>query len=179
MILSVLWLTSGVAWGQSNPPPPSETQPPRRLDPLPDRGQLRAGEMDTGNIVTPPRTPPSGLASEVQAIDLMAALRLANVQNPELNLARTRILEAVAQRQLAAAYFLPSINPGMSYDSHTGVLQQSNGNILSVNRSSVFVGGGSNAVAAGTVSIPGVYYYGNVGVGIYAYLASRAGRAGA
>src|SRR6185312_15094358 len=88
-------------------------------------------------------------------------------------IARTRILEAAAQRQLAAAYFLPSINPGMNYDSHTGVLQQSNGNILSVNRSSVFVGAGSNAVAAGTVSIPGVYYFGNPGVGIYAYLASR------
>jgi outer membrane protein TolC len=103
----------------------------------------------------------------------MTALRLANVQNPELNIARTRILEAAAQRQLAAAYFLPSINPGVSYDSHSGVLQQSNGNILSVNRSSVFVGAGSNAVAAGTVSIPGVYYFGNPAVGIYAYLASR------
>ena len=43
-------------------------------------------------------------------------------------------------RQLAAAYFLPSINPGLNYDSHTGVLQQSNGNILSVDRSAVYVG---------------------------------------
>jgi outer membrane protein TolC len=103
----------------------------------------------------------------------MTALRLANVQNPELNVARSRILEAAAQRQLAAAYFLPSINPGMSYDSHTGVLQQSNGNILSLNRSSVFVGGGSNAVGSGTVTIPGVYYAGNIGVGVYTYLASK------
>ncbi len=58
-------------------------------------------------------------------------------------------------RQLAAAYFLPSINPGMNYDSHTGNLQQSDGNILSVNRSAVYVGAGANAVAAGTVNNPG------------------------
>ncbi len=173
MILWVAWLTSGVVWAQSNPPRPPQGQPPRMLDALPERGQLRSSGMDANGIVTPPRTPPSSLASEVRPIDLMTTLRLANVENPELNVARRRILEAAALRQLAAAYFLPSINPGVSYDSHTGVLQQSNGNILSVNRSSVYVGAGSNAVAAGTVSIPGVYYYGNVGVGIYAYLASR------
>jgi outer membrane protein TolC len=76
-------------------------------------------------------------------------------------------------RQLAAAYFLPSINPGLNYDSHTGNLQQSDGNILSLNRSAVYVGAGANAVGSGTVTIPGVYYAGNPGVGVYAYLASR------
>ena len=78
------------------------------------------------------------------------------MQNPELNVARQRVLEAVALRQLAAARFLPSINPGMNYDTHSGNLQQSNGNILSVKRSAVYVGAGSYAVAAGTVNIPGV-----------------------
>jgi outer membrane protein TolC len=120
-----------------------------------------------------PVTPPTILAKEVQPIDLTTALRLAGVQNPELNLARTRILEAAAERQLAAAYFLPSLNPGTNYDTHTGVLQQSNGNILSVNRSAVYVGAGSNAVAAGTVNIPGVFLAENIGLGIYNYLASR------
>ncbi len=76
-------------------------------------------------------------------------------------------------RQLAAAYFLPSINPGLNYDSHTGTLQQSSGNILSVNRSAFYVGAGANAVAAGTVNIPGVYYNINVGAGFFAFLASR------
>jgi outer membrane protein TolC len=125
------------------------------------------------SIVSPPPTPPSILAAEIQPIDLTTALRLANVQNPELNIARRRILEAAALRQLAAAYFLPSLNAGTNYDAHSGVLQQSNGNILSVNRSAVYVGSGTNAVAAGTVNIPGVYYFGNIGAGIYAYLATR------
>ena len=92
------------------------------------------------------------------------------MQNPDLNIARTRILEAAAFRQLAAAYFLPSINPGMNYDSHAGNLQQSDGNILSVNRSAVYVGAGANAVAAGTVNIPGVFLAENIGQGIFAYL---------
>jgi outer membrane protein TolC len=113
------------------------------------------------------------LHPEVQPIDLDTALRLAGVQNPELNVARRRVLEAVALRQLAAARFLPSINPGMNYDTHTGNLQQSNGNILGVQRSALYVGGGSGAVAAGTVAVPGVFLGGNVAVGIFRYLASR------
>ena len=121
----------------------------------------------------PPTSPASILKLEVQPIDLTTALNLAGVQNPDLNVARTRILEAAALRQLAAAYFLPSINPGMNYDSHTGNLQQSSGNILSVNRSALYIGAGANAVAAGTVNIPGVFLNENVGFGIFAYLAAR------
>jgi outer membrane protein TolC len=108
-----------------------------------------------------------------QPIDLNTALRLAGVQNPELLVARQRVVEAAALRQLAAAQFLPTINGGMNYDTHTGVLQQSNGNMLSVNRSAVYVGAGANAVAAGTVNIPGIVLAGNAGAGIYAYLATR------
>src|SRR5208282_5752751 len=67
----------------------------------------------------------------------------------------------------------PSINPGMNYDTHSGNLQQSNGNILSLNRSAVYVGAGANAVAAGTVNIPGVFLGGNTAVVIFNYLESR------
>src|SRR5262249_39799214 len=86
-----------------------------------------------------------------------------------------RVVEAVALRQLAAAQFLPTLNTGTNYDSHTGVLQQSNGNILSVNRSAVYVGAGANAVAAGTVNIPGVFLTGNVAEGVYGNLVARQG----
>ena len=144
-----------------------------------DRSNLEA--LPAGNddkspssaVAPPPATPPSILAIEAQPIDLTTALQLANVQNPEFNVARTRILEAAAMRQLAAAYFLPSINPGLNYDSHTGNLQQSSGNILSVNRSAFYVGAGANAVAAGTPTIPGVYFNVNVGAGFFQYLASK------
>ena len=118
-------------------------------------------------------SPPSILGGEVRPIDLTSAFRLAGVENPELNVARQRVLEAAAMRMFAAAQLLPTINYGTNFDSHTGVLQQSNGNILSVNRSAVYVGAGTNAVAAGTVNIPGVFLGGNIGQGIFAYLTSR------
>jgi outer membrane protein TolC len=169
IVLSILWFGASDGSAQTNQPPPSRSSPgaARAPDALP--GADRRPRDARTEIVAPPPI----LAAEVRPIDLATVLRLANVQNPELNAARQRILEAAALRQLAAAYFLPSINPGMNFDSHSGVLQQSNGNILSLNRSAVFVGAGSNAVAAGTVSIPGVYYAGNVGSGLYSYFASK------
>ena len=100
---------------------------------------------------------------------------LAGVQNPELNSGPATRARSRRHRQLAAARFLPSINPGMNYDTHTGNLQQSNGNILSVNRSAVYVGAAA-CVAAGTVHFPGVFLGGNIGRGIFNYLASRAVR---
>src|SRR5438067_7607850 len=57
-------------------------------------------------------------------IDLSSALRLAGVANPEILLARERVVEAVAIRQLAAAQLLPNLNAGTSIDLHHGPLQQ-------------------------------------------------------
>ncbi len=119
------------------------------------------------------RSSTSLLGSGAQPIDLGTALRLVGVQNPDILLVRQQVLEAVAIRQLAAAQLLPSINYGSSYDTHAGNLQQSSGNILLTNRSSVYVGAGSLAVAAGTVAIPGVVLAGNVGEGLFRYLATR------
>jgi outer membrane protein TolC len=169
----MLFLGGANAWAQ-NSTAPTQTIDRRTLPrplPVPDRGADLADARK--GLAGFPLTPPTILAAEVHPIDLTSALQLAGVQNPELNVARTRILEAAAQRQLAAAFFLPSINPGFNYDTHSGVLQQSNGNILSVNRSALYVGAGANAVAAGTVSIPGVYYAGNIGLGAFGFLASK------
>lgn len=113
------------------------------------------------------------LKANVTPIDLYSAFSLAGVQNPQILLAQQRVVEAVALRQLAAAQFLPTINYGGSSDAHWGTLQQSNGNILSVRREDVFVGAGANAIAAGTVNIPGVMWNLNVSQTIYDYLTSR------
>jgi outer membrane protein TolC len=113
------------------------------------------------------------LSSDVHLIDLNTALKLGGVRNPDLLVSRQVVVEAVAERQLAAAQFLPSINAGTSYNTHSGVLQQSNGNILSVNRSSIYVGAGSLAVAGGTVQIPGVVLSGNTDEVLFRYLEAR------
>jgi outer membrane protein TolC len=120
-----------------------------------------------------PAAPPSILPHTVSPIDLPSTLRLAGVENPEILIARQRVLEAVALRQLAAAQILPNLNFGLNIDLHTGVLQQSSGNILNVNRGAMYLGLGANAVAAGTVGIPGLFYNVNVSQALFAGLAVR------
>ncbi len=119
---------------------PTELPPPRALGPAPPH----------------PFLPP-----DAKEINLPTAFRLAGLENPDIFLARQRVLLAVARMQFAAAQFLPNINTGMNYDAHLGVLQQSNGNILQVNREALYTGLGANAVAAGTVAIPGVQWWNN------------------
>lgn len=126
----------------------------------------------SSEVVTP-ESPPTVLDAEVRPLDLNTALRLAGVQNPQLLIARQRVVEAAAIRQLAAAQILPNINLGMNYDNHTGNLQQSNGNILPVNRSAFYIGSGSGATAAGTVPVPGVLLEGNIAEKAFAFLAAR------
>ena len=168
IVASCLCLVQSPALAQQPARPNPRQQP--TAEALPDVADART---PANAVAQPPVTPPTILAVEAQPINLTTALQLANVQNPQFNVARTRILEAAAMRQLAAAYFLPSINPGLNYDSHTGNLQQSDGNILSLNRSAFYVGAGSNAVGSGTVNIPGVYENINLGAGLFVFLASR------
>jgi outer membrane protein TolC len=122
-----------------------------------------------------PATPASGsiLGSETRPIDLDSAFRLAGVRNPEVLLARERITEAAARRQLAAAQILPNINAGTNYDDHTGNLQRSTGAILSVDRQALYLGAGAGAVGAGTVPIPGIVWNMQVSDTIYNYLIGR------
>jgi outer membrane protein TolC len=132
------------------------------------------GEKPTPIKLAEPAPPPNTLLkSGEQPIDLGSAMRLAGVENPELLLARERLTEAAAIRMLAAAQALPNINIGSNFDLHRGPLQQSNGNILTVNRDAMYVGLGANAIAAGTVNIPGIQYNLNIGTAWFGYLQSR------
>ena len=132
-----------------------------------------AGKAGPGKSPLPPPPPGTILQPGESPIDLATALKLAGAENPELLLARARIAEVVALRQLAVAQLLPNLNIGTSYNNHTGALQQSTGNILDVNRSSMYFGLGASAVGSGTVNIPGLYYNLNVGDAWYSFLISR------
>lgn len=157
-----LALAGARAWG--------EDVPRAEALPSPERSAAAAADEEP---MTVPESPGSILPAESTPIDLNTALRLAGTQNPELMIARQRVVEAAAERQLTAAMILPSINLGVNYDAHTGNLQQSNGNVISVNRSNVYIGGGTGAIAAGTVTIPGIVLAGNPALGLYTYLAAR------
>jgi outer membrane protein TolC len=173
------FIVESVLLAQTIPPPrtwPTES-PANSSGAIPNVRPLQSdqpeNQVDPKDRMTTPASPPTILDPDTLRIDLNTALRLAGVQNPQLMIARQRVLEAAALRQLAAVQFLPSLNLGTNYDSHSGNLQQSNGNILSVNRSAVYVGAGASAIGSGTVNIPGVFLQGNIAVGVYRYLASR------
>lgn len=117
--------------------------------------------------------PLSLLDPKVNVIDLASVLQLAGVANPEILLARERVVEAVAQHQLAAAQILPTLNLGTSIDSHRGPLQRSTGEILKVHRDSMYVGLGAFAVGAGTVNIPGLVYNLNISEACFRGLVTR------
>ncbi|HEX3870659.1 MAG TPA: TolC family protein, partial [Pirellulales bacterium] len=147
--------------GDTTPSPGDMPQPPS-----PELGGPTQGAM--------PAVPSLGIpAMEVASVNLASVLELAGVQNPDLLIARQRVVEAAAVRQFAAAQLLPNLNGGMNYDDHTGALQQSSGNILGLQRQALYVGAGANAVAAGTVNIPGIQYNLNVSQSIYGFLAAR------
>jgi outer membrane protein TolC len=145
-------------------------QPPGQ--PSPPDDTLPAPRAAPAEVKVPP-PPASILDPATRPIDLPTALRLGGVENPEILLARQRVVEAVALRQLAAAQLLPNLNAGTNFDSHVGNLQQSNGNILSLNRSALYAGLGTYAVAAGTVNIPGLMWQGNVSEAMFGFLVAR------
>jgi outer membrane protein TolC len=110
------------------------------------------------------------IASNLTSVDLLSAFRLVGEQNQQVLIAQERVTEALALRQLAAVQFLPTLNAGSSLNSHRGVLEQSDGTILRVNRDSLYAGAGAFAVGGGTVNVPGVVLTGNVAVMTYDYL---------
>lgn len=131
-----------------------------RAEPAPEPPQLSLASAQS-----PADT--SILGPDTRPIDLDSALRLAGVRNPDLMIARERVSEAVARRQLAAVQLLPSINVGTNYDHHTGNLQQSDGTILSVDRQALYAGLGAGAVGGGTVNIPGIVWNAQLSDTIY------------
>ena len=92
----------------------------------------------------------------LQSIDLGAALALTAGQNPEVNFARQRIVEAFAQLQAAEAAWLPSIRAGANYNKHEGRIQDVAGEIIETSRGSVYSGLGAQAVGAGSPAVPGL-----------------------
>jgi outer membrane protein TolC len=137
----------------------------------PPRIEVKKATPEAAEI-TPLPTPPL-LTPDSRPIDLASALQLAGVQNPEILLARERVVEAVALRQLAAAQLLPTLNAGTNVSNHTGSLQTSTGALIDVNRGSLYLGLGSGAVGAGTVTIPGLVWSGNASAILFQALASR------
>jgi outer membrane protein TolC len=109
--------------------PPADTLPPPR--PLPER------EVEA--IHAPWET-------QVMPIDLPTALRLAQTTNLDVARARQVVAQAQAQLDRAKVMALPNINYGSTYVDHAGHLQQSSGDIINRDRTSLWVGGGPSMI---------------------------------
>jgi outer membrane protein TolC len=78
--------------------------------------------------------------NNVYPIDLPTALRLANAQNLDVQIARQRLEEAKANHSSAVQQFFPWITPGAGFNRHEGHTQAVNGPILDVDKQSYTAG---------------------------------------
>ncbi len=108
------------------------------------------------NLSAAPRTP-TVIDAGVYPIDLANALGLGGADNLQVRLARTRLFQAQARHLEAKTLWLPSIRLGVGYNKHDGRLQETVGNVIEVERNSLFYGGGfglGNAPLAGGAGGP-------------------------
>ncbi|MDB6066034.1 MAG: Outer rane efflux protein [Pedosphaera sp.] len=68
------------------------------------------------------------------AIDLPTVLKLANAQNLDVQIAQQQSAEARARYETAVMQFLPWVSPGIGYQRHDNLAQDTPGNILDVHK---------------------------------------------
>ncbi len=90
-------------------------------------------------------------------IDLPTVLQMVGSDNWNVQLAREKVCEARARWQKARLMWLPNLRLALGYTGHEGEIQETGGNVVSVSRRSLFVGGGAglgNAPLAGGAGGP-------------------------
>jgi outer membrane protein TolC len=88
----------------------------------------------------------------VEPIDLANALKLTGARELDIAIARQRILQAAADLTQARALWLPSLFYGPSWYRSDGQIQTVNGQVQTIDRSALFVGG--TAALANTIQGP-------------------------
>ena len=77
----------------------------------------------------------------IEPIDLAGVLRLAGARDLDIAIARQQVYRAVADLQQARALWLPSIFLGPTWYRLDGQVQAIDGKVMTVSRSSLFLGG--------------------------------------
>lgn len=125
-----VWLAAGctpLSRSLLEPPPPvvrgaqPETLPPPR-----EVGPTRPMAGDPKSHIVP--------------ISLDVVFQLANDQNGQINLARAKVNEAFAARELADKRWLPDLYVGPAYYRHEGGSQDFNGDLIHSSHGSLFAG---------------------------------------
>src|SRR6266699_1376010 len=81
-----------------------------------------------------PVSPGGVTTNNVYPVDLPTALRLANAQNLDIQIAREKLIEAKANHESAVEQFFPWISPGAAYRRHEGRIQAVDGTMLDVDK---------------------------------------------
>jgi outer membrane protein TolC len=138
--------------------PPVENAPQDKAPslPAPKAGKPSALSKEKLAPVTLAPVPDLLPAAKVQPITMTEALQRAGVANPAIALAWEAVRESQAMQLKADVLLLPDLNAGCNFDLHRENLETSRGVFLPVNRQALYVGAGAGAVAAGTVTVPGV-----------------------
>ncbi|QDU63032.1 Outer membrane efflux protein [Planctomycetes bacterium Pan216] len=109
-------------------------------------------ELDFG-----PTVPGAGtIPGEPFAINLPTAMAHVSGGHPIVGTTQWQVREAYARLAQARVLWLPTIQPGFSFNVHDGNLQTSEGEIIDVNRDAFQAGLGSGATGAGTTTFPGL-----------------------
>lgn len=98
-----------------------------------------------------PPTPDPGVHS--LPINLPTALRLANANAIDITAAAERIRIAAAQLEQARVLWLPTITVGGDYNRHDGPIQNADGTVTDVGRSSLMFGAGTGIGTAAVLSV--------------------------
>ena len=94
--------------------------------------------------------------AEPLLIDLPTALRLADEKNTDLAIQVQKVTLAELDRSAAWYQWIPTLRVGASYGWQNGALQETDGNIIDVERNSRYAGMGAGAYGAGMPIRPGL-----------------------
>jgi outer membrane protein TolC len=94
----------------------------------------------------------------LQPIDLTNALRLAGARNLDIATARQRVSQSLAELEQARALWLPTIFLGPTWYRADGKVQSITGQVINVDRSSLFLGGLAASPNSFPAASPGTGY---------------------
>src|SRR5439155_6950453 len=88
----------------------------------------------------PPQPVAPAAVHPVLPVSLDAVLQLAEGQNPQLAVARERVRQAYAERDLAGLSWLPEVHVGAGYYRHEGGIQDQDGRLIRSSTGAVIAG---------------------------------------
>lgn len=118
---------------------PTPQPAPTRAQPSPAGGAVRPAQAE---VAAPQPAPVQAGPHATYPIDLPTALRLADANNPTVNVARARVREANAQLDRVRVAWVPTLSMGPTFFYHGGIDQNRRGETFTVSRGNYTLGVG-------------------------------------